>query len=244
MSVNINNIINKLEDLAPSSTAFEWDNVGLQIGSNKQRIAKTLLALDLTPNVVEEAIEKKVDMIITHHPLIFSPIKNIIKEDIIGRRIYSLIENNISLYVMHTNLDMAWGGTNDVLSNIINLQDIEAISPNEDNLGLGRIGIVPKTNIKKLSTYLKGKLNLENVKTVYDVDQTIQKVAICTGSGMSILDEVIREKADVFITGDVKFHDAQKAEYNKMGIIDVGHYGSENIMMPQIKKYLEKDFEN
>lgn len=232
-------MIEELNNLAPEALAMEWDNIGLQLGSLDNNVSRILLALDATSKVVEEAIEAKCDMIITHHPMIFSPLKNITTDTPKGSKIYQLIKNDINLYVMHTNFDTAFGGTNDVLAEAIDLSNIEVISPDEKGMGIGRIGQTPKTSIKKLAKLLKEKLGLSHVRIVGELDQEIENVAICTGSGMGFIKDVIG-KADVFITGDVKFHEAQDARDLGIGIIDVGHYGSENIAMPKIKAYLEQ----
>lgn len=239
MSVKVEHIIEQLNTLAPERLAQSWDNIGLQIGSRDQRVSRILLALDATTNVIDEAITLKADMIITHHPLIFSPLKTILKDHPKGNNIYKLIQNNISLYVMHTNYDTAFGGTNDILGAQIGLKQMEVIEPDENGMGIGRIGQTQTTTIKGLSQILKDKLGLSHVRIVGDLEMAVSKVAICTGSGMSFIEKAIG-KADVFITGDVKFHEAQEARDLGIAVIDVGHYGSENIAMPNIKGYLDK----
>lgn len=238
MSVKVKQIIEKLNYLAPEGLAEQWDNIGLQIGCANQSVSKVLLALDATSKVIDEAISINADMIITHHPMIFSPLKRILRDNPKGNNIYKLIKNNISLYVMHTNFDVAFGGTNDILADIIGLKNIKVINPDEDGMGIGRIGETKETTIKELTYKLKKELGILHARVVGDLDMRISKVAICTGSGMNFLQSAIG-KADVFITGDVKFHEAQEARDLGIGIIDVGHYGSENIAMPSIKLYLD-----
>lgn len=238
MSVKVMQVIDKLQKLAPDELAQDWDNIGLQVGSAHHRVSKILLALDATTNVIDEAVHVGADMIITHHPMIFNPIKNVTKDEPTGRNLYKLIQNNINLYVMHTNLDATVGGTNDVLGQLIGLSNMEGLSYNENEPGIGRIGDIKATTIVRLAHKLKETLNISHVKIVGMPDQKVEKVAICTGSGMSFLKDAIG-KADVFITGDVKFHEAQDALDHHIGIIDVGHYGSENIVMPKVKEYLE-----
>lgn len=238
MSVKVMQVIEKLQKLAPDELAQGWDNIGLQVGSAHHQVSKILLALDATTSVIEEAIHIGADMIITHHPMIFNPIKKVTKDEPTGRNLYKLIQNNINLYVMHTNLDAAFGGTNDVLGELVGLGNIEGLSHNENEPGIGRIGDIETTTIAHLAHKLKEALNISHVKIVGQPDQKVEKVAVCTGSGMSFLKDAIG-KADVFITGDVKFHEAQDALDHHIGIIDVGHYGSENIVMPKIKDYLE-----
>ena len=239
MSVKVKKILEKLQDLAPDNLAEDWDNIGLQVGSIHNKVSKILLALDATQSVIEEAINIGAHMIITHHPMIFTPIKKVTKDEPIGNNIYKLIQNNISLYVMHTNLDATFGGTNDVLGNIIGLYNVEGLSPNERGMGIGRIGDIKTTTITQLTHKLKQGLNISYARIVGSPEKEVNKVAICTGSGMSFLEYAVG-RADVFITGDVKFHEAQNAWENHIGVIDVGHYGSENIVMPKLKEYMRE----
>ncbi|HHX60291.1 MAG TPA: Nif3-like dinuclear metal center hexameric protein [Epulopiscium sp.] len=239
MSIEVKHVIAELNKLAPEHLAEEWDNVGLQIGSRDHQVSRILLALDATSKVIDEAISINADMIITHHPMILSPLKNIVRDNPKGNNIYKLIQNNISLYVMHTNFDTACGGTNDILAQKIGLYNIEVIDPDENGMGIGRIGETKKTTIKELSQQLKKELDITHARVVGNLDRHINKVAICTGSGMSFIKSAIG-KADIFITGDVKFHEAQEAQELGIGIIDVGHYGSENIAMPSIKRHLDE----
>ena len=235
MSIKVREIVEKLNKLAPEHLAEDWDNIGLQVGSMESDITKILVALDASQAVIDEAIQKAANMIIVHHPMIFNPLKKITKDDADGRKIYKLIKNDISLYVMHTNFDATLGGTNDILSKIIGLTNIKVLRPSEEGMGIGRVGDITKTTIGNLGHKLKKDLSLTHAKIVGSPQKEINKVAICTGSGMAYLKYAIGI-ADVFITGDVKFHEAQKALENKIGIIDIGHYGSENIAMPSNKK--------
>ena len=243
MPVKVENIIKQLNTLAPEHLAQDWDNIGLQIGSSSNKVSRILLGLDATTKVIDEAINLKADMIITHHPLIFSPLKSIVQDNPKGNNTYKLIKHNISLYVMHTNFDTAFGGTNDILAAKIGLRKVAVINPDENGMGIGRIGETPTRTIKDLSQILKEELGLSHVRVVGDPGMKVSKVAICTGSGMSFIGSAVG-KADVFITGDVKFHEAQEARDLGIGIIDVGHYGSENIAMPSIKDYLDEFFQD
>ena len=239
MPIKVQEVIDKLNILAPEHLGQDWDNIGLQIGQASGRVSRILLALDATTKVIDEAINIGADMIITHHPLIFSPLKRISTDTPKGNNIYKLIQNNISLYVMHTNFDTAVGGTNDILGHTIGLEHMVPMNPDENGMGIGRIGKTQTTTMKVLAQDLKRQLGLSNVRLVGSADGIVETVAICTGSGMSFIQSAIG-KADVFITGDVKFHEAQEAKDLGIGIIDVGHYGSENIAMPSIKEHLEK----
>ncbi|NLK97913.1 Nif3-like dinuclear metal center hexameric protein [Defluviitalea saccharophila] len=248
MSLTCKRIIEELNKLAPEYLAEEWDNVGLMLGDMEQEVRRILIALDAIPEVIKEAIEEKVDLIITHHPFIFKPIKHIRKDHVLGKSIYDLIQNNIALYSAHTNLDIAFGGTNDVLAQILELENITVLSEldlksrnSEEKYGMGRIGTVKRSyTLDEFARFVQGKLKLPNIRIVGESNHIINKVALTTGSGVSYLQDAVNKKADVFITGDVKFHDAQRALQLGIALIDAGHYGTENIIVPILKEYLEK----
>lgn len=240
MSIKCRRIIEELNKLAPEYLAEEWDNVGLMVGDMEQEVRKVLVALDAIPEVIEEAIQEKVDLIITHHPFILKPLKSIRKDMSMGKRVYDLIQNNIGLYSAHTNLDIAFGGTNDTLANLLELENI-SILKEMDTYGMGRIGILKKTyTLEEYAKFIQNKLELSNIRIIGRSEHIINTVALTTGSGMSYIQDAVNKKADVYITGDVKFHDAQKARELGIALIDAGHYGTENIIVPVIKRHLEK----
>lgn len=248
MSVKCKRIIEELNKLAPEHLAEDWDNVGLIIGDVEQEISKILIALDAIPEVIDEAIENKVDLIITHHPFIFQAIKTIRTDNSLGKSIYNLIKNNIAVYSAHTNLDIAYGGINDVLAQLLELDNICILSEfyseecsNEKKYGMGRVGTVKTTStLDEYARFVKDKLGLSNIRIVGQPNLKVNRVALTTGSGISYIHEAVNKNADVYITGDVKFHDAQKALQSGIAIIDAGHYGTENIIVPVIKRYLQK----
>jgi len=123
----VKDVISLIEKLAPREYAMNWDNVGLQVGSYEKEVKRLILCLDVTREVLEEAIKEKVDLIIAHHPMIFSPLKSIVKEDYKGNLIHEAIGNNISIYATHTNMDVTKGGLNDFVANKIELQDISIL---------------------------------------------------------------------------------------------------------------------
>ena len=216
MAVKCKDIIRKMNDLAQENLAEEWDNVGLLIGDPEEEINTVLVALDAVPEVIDEAIKLKADLIITHHPLIFKAIKSITRDKPLGESIYNLIQNNIGLYSAHTNLDIAYGGTNDTLAKLLELENIslleEIFEVEDGKYGMGRIGTLKKPlKLKDYALFVKERLSLPSVRLVGDINKIINKVAITTGSGISYLKSAIMKKADLFITGDIKFHDAQEA---------------------------------
>lgn len=244
MVVKCEDIIDYMNEIAPEQLAEPWDNVGLLVGNKESIIKKALVALDATNSVIDEAIENQANLIITHHPISIKHIKKINNKTLEGR-LYKLIKNDINVYSAHTNFDATIGGTNDILANILNLKNIEILEPtyNINNVayGIGRIGTLEKEMI--LSDYInqiKNSLNLSYVNVVGNLSKPIEKVALCSGSGADYLETAIAKEADVYICGDIRYHDAQQAQELGISCIDITHYASENISIPYLKEYLDK----
>lgn len=324
-----------MESLAPPHLAESWDNVGFLLGNEDREIHRILVALEATDTVVEEAVEEGIDLIITHHPLFFSPIKSLTFSTPIGRKAQKLIQNNIGVYSAHTNLDIVLGGTNDILAKAIGLKKIKGLFPVSTQPLYKFVVYVPKTHLEKVRIALAdagaghmenykncafvssgeglftpkeganphiGTQNelervsemkievlveqtkllqvenamkeahpyevpawdtfpLENQKTVNalgrigyleepvtlntlakklakllknntlkmvgDKDKPIQKIALCTGAGMDLVEQAHKHKCDVFITGDIKYHQAQDALEQGLCLIDAGHFPTE-----------------
>lgn len=341
-------IIEELELLAPTYLAEKWDNVGLLIGSKNQPIHKVLCALDVNLEVIKEAIEEKVDCIITHHPFIFKPMSRIDFDTPKGEMIRMLIQNNIAIYSMHTNWDIAAGGINDLLAeafglenakpmdityeepvyklavyaprenvqsiretiiahnpceighykgctftgegtgsfmplegsqpyigvtnqlelveevkieSIVYLKDVNnlmkqvtEVHPYEEiaydlyplkNLksyeGIGRSGLIKPISLEDLVAKVKQIFGVSSIRIVGDSKKTITKLSICSGSGADYISKAA-SLSEVYITADIKFHEAQAAIEQGLVILDVGHYASENIAIPFIKEFLQEKF--
>ncbi len=237
--------IKRLEKFAPVELAETWDNPGLIVGDTKQEIKKALVALDATLEVIDEAISLGADIIVTHHPMLFGAVKKITDETPAGIKIMKLIKNNISHYAMHTNLDIAFGGTNDRLAEIIGLKDIEILraSCEQDGKenGLGRIGILEnETGFFEFSQMVKTALGLDSMRVVGNLERTVKKIALCTGSGFEFMEDAVKKGADVYITADLRYHESQKAIEKGICLIDATHYASENIIVPVISGYIQR----
>ncbi len=238
MAVKINDIIKMAEKIAPPFLAESWDNVGLMVGRKEAQAERVLVALDGIDPVIDEALEKNCQMIITHHPLIFKPIKNITTSSALGKRIIKLIKNDIALYSAHTNLDIVNGGTNSILAEKIGLKNIENLCPDVfDGMGLGKVGELNEAvSVDKLADIVKNILELDAVTVCAAKNKSIKKIGLCTGSGAGF--EYIKAAADkgcdAFITGDVGYHDAQNAIDLNISIIDAGHYGTETIIVDSL----------
>ena len=344
-------IIDVIEKLAPKELAESWDNIGLQIGNLDDEVKRILVTLDVTEKVVDEAVEKNINMIISHHPLIFKGLSNITMDGSKGKIIKSLIKNDINLYISHTNMDIAQGGLNDMLAKKLKLQNIKVLSPSifeklyklavfvpegyEDQVrdvlgnaqagwignyshctfqskgigtfkpmegadpfigkvddiekvdeyrietivsqknlsnainkmievhpyeevaydvypleirgsesGLGRIGeLEDSMDYETFIEMAKGVLNIDILRIAGSKKDYIKKVGLCTGSGADFMMDAARAGVDVYITGDVKYHEAQMAEELNILLIDGGHFSTEIIFIDGVKDYLDKEID-
>lgn len=243
-------IIKQLEILAPVSYACEWDNPGLLAGRREKEVKKVLLALDATDEAVEAAVKRGADLLITHHPLIFRPMKKVNDDDFIGRRVLKLLRNDISYYAMHTNFDVAPGCMADLAAARLKLRGTKVLEPvvEEDGqvYGIGKTGYLPwKMSLDELGAYVKGAFQLPFV-TVYGLKELtgpIEFVAVSPGAGGSMVKQALQSGVQVLITGDIGHHDGIDAVANQVAVVDAGHYGLEYLFMDFMEEYLEREFE-
>ncbi|EOR26166.1 hypothetical protein A500_08873 [Clostridium sartagoforme AAU1] len=234
----IKDIIRIMEEFAPKTLKEDFDNVGLMVGDRNKEVKKILLALDCTLDVIKEAKEKSVDLIITHHPLIFRKPSSITTDTLIGKKIIELIKNDISLYSSHTNLDSAENGLNETIVNLLGYSTNELIEVNKmarnDNEGLGRIvRLEDFIKLEDLIEDIKEKLNVKSLKVVKGCEK-VKNIAIINGSGSDFFEKAYKKGADCIITGDTTYHYA--SDYKELGvsIIDTGHFSSEWIVFLQV----------
>ena len=239
-------IIESLEQKYAPDFAESWDNVGLLVGDKEKEVHKIFLALDVTDESLEMAIKEQADMIITHHPLIFSAMKKVTTDNFIGRRIIKMIQHDISYYAMHTNFDSAPGCMADIVADRLNFTDqkpLEAMGEiSGTEYGIGKTGSlkVPMKGLE-LVREVKNRFGLPFV-TVYGSelyeDTPIVKAATCPGAGGSELKEALKAGAQAFITGDISHHEGIDAAAQGMMIIDAGHYGLEHVFMDFMEGFL------
>ena len=238
-------LISWLEEQYPSKAAEDWDNVGLLVGDDNKEIRHVFLALDLTEPVLAQAVEAGADMILTHHPMIFSGIKKINNHTFTGRKILNLIRHDIVYYAMHTNYDIL--GMADLSADYLKLADTKVLSvtekTEEKEEGFGRVGRLPhKMTLRECGEYVKKCNRLEDVRVYGDLDREVEFAAICTGSGKSMISEAIGAGADVYVTGDIDYHTGIDAVADGLCIIDAGHYGTEYIFAEAMEKKLQEKF--
>ncbi len=241
-----------LEKKYPSDAAEDWDNVGLLAGDDTNEISHVFLALDLTEETLAEAIEDGADMIITHHPMIFGAIKRVTDEDMVGRRLLSLIRSDISYYAMHTNFDAAPGCMADLAAERLSLKDTEPleamgdmeINGNSVAYGIGKTGnLAEKLTVKALAEKVKQAFDLPFVLVYGEelMDMEVEKVALCPGAGGSVIEEAIHAGAKALVTGDISHHQGIDAAARNMAVIDAGHYGMEHIFIQYMAGYLKEN---
>ena len=236
-------VIEVLGRLAPESCACDWDNPGLLAGRSDKEVKKIYIALDATDQVVEAAIKGGADMLLTHHPLIFKAIKKVNDQNFITRRLVKLIQADISYYAMHTNYDVLRMAdlSADILG--IDCQEVLDKTSTEEDKGIGKIGIYEnEMTLRQCSELVKKKFGLNAVQVFGAEEKTVRKIAVCAGSGKSVISLAIDKGADVLITGDIGHHEGIDAVEQGLTIIDAGHYGLEHIFIKDVAETLEKDF--
>lgn len=241
-------IIRRLEELAPPSYACSWDNPGLICGRREQEIKKILVALDATNQAVKKAVEVGADMILTHHPMVFSPVKQVNDDDFLGEKLLTLIEERICCYAMHTNYDIA-GGMAEICGTRMNLQKAEPfeVMGEKDGrlVGIGQTGFLPEPmSLKECAREVKKSFGLSEVLIYGELDRQVEWAAISPGSGRSMLKEAKKKQIDVLITGDIGHHEGLDSKDMGFAVIEAGHYGLEQVFIQHLCEYLEQQTED
>ncbi len=254
MNINSKKIIQWLNTQFPESLAEEWDNVGFLLGNADKAIKKILIALEITPDVVKEAIENNVDLIITHHPLIYKGLKHLVDHNPHEKIIRQLIFNDIHVYCANTNADIAEGGLSDMFLSLLKLKATEGLMPvtypdtstrSDKTFYLGRIAELKNPmELKALGEWLKKDLKIAHLRFVGNPKAMIQRIGVLTGAGDDAMKIAKSKRCDVLITGDLKYHPAQDALAMNLPLIDVGHYNSEIIFKTELKNRMTDAFES
>jgi dinuclear metal center YbgI/SA1388 family protein len=253
MKATVADIIEYMGIIAPTRLAEAWDNVGLQVGQTDWPVKKIWIALDPSPEVVSAACQKDIDLLITHHPLIFDPLRSVDFGSAPGKSIQMAACKQLAIFAAHTNFDSAAGGLNDALARKIGLthlnildktgnsDDINPMQPSGENWGLGRIGdLAESQDLRSFALDIKKKLGLTSVKVTGDFSLNIDRAAVCTGSGSSLMKAFLAADAQAFISGDLRYHDAKDAQTAGKGLIDIGHFASEHLIVDVLTQKLTK----
>ncbi|OOB80211.1 MAG: Nif3-like dinuclear metal center hexameric protein [Epulopiscium sp. Nuni2H_MBin003] len=233
----IDDIINILDILAPFEISEEWDNVGILVGSKKCTVSKIMCVLDINESILDEAISLQVDCIIAHHPFIFSALKKIDFESKEGSIIRKLIQNDITFIAMHTNLDKASGGINDIICKNLGINNPTVLH------NFLRVGKIEPIDLEQLIQKVKKYFSANFIRVIGSTTDKISTLSVCSGSGADFIKQA-SEVSQVYITADVKFHEAQSALENNLIVLDVGHYNSEKIVIPVLCEYLKANLED
>ena len=224
--MKVNELTGWLDGKYPCRMAEDWDNVGLLVGDDEAEVKHVFLALDLTEQTLKEAAEAGADMIVTHHPMIFHGMKRINNHDFTGRKILSLIRLGIQYYAMHTNYDIL--GMAELSADYLKLRERQVLTVTEETEhgaeGLGRIGLLPRRmTLRECGEFVKEAFSLPDVRVYGDPEMIVEKAAVCTGSGKSLISDVLEKKAQVYITGDIDYHTGIDAVAQGLAVIDAGH---------------------
>ncbi len=247
-----------LEVWAPPGSAQEYDNVGLQVGDARRVVYRALIALDATPAVLDEARRHNATLIVTHHPLLFHPLRSLTADGLVSSLALRLAEAGIALYSIHTNLDAAPGGVSFALAEHLGLEEtrfLEGEKTGDDALteqpntqtGLGALGRLETPML--LSDFLQRvaeRLQAGSLRYVGDLKSTVETVAVCGGSGSSFIGQALRAGADAYVTADVTYHrffDVLDTDGRpRMALIDAGHYETEALTESLLHDWLDRRF--
>lgn len=242
----LSELIARLQEVAPEDFAQDWDNVGLLAGDRKQDVRKIFIALDADEAAIAQAKAVGAQLLLTHHPLIFSPLKKVNCDHFIGARIVELLRSQISYYAMHTNFDAAKMG--ELAAGRIGLH-VEApladiFTREGKEYGIGVVGSLrePET-LGGLCAVIKDGFGLDTVKLFRAGTERITRVAVCPGSGKSTIGDAVAAGAQVLVTGDIDHHSGMDAVSQGLSIIDAGHYGIEHIFIGYMERYLKEHLE-
>ena len=239
--MKIEKIIEKINAEYPPELAYEWDNPGLILGDKSKEAEKIMLTLDVTEEVLNEVIEERANLIISHHPLIFSGIKSITPDTRTGKILLRAAENQIALFAAHTNMDKALNGINTRLSQLLNLKNDQIIEPDNNfkGAGLGKIGDIDETTLFEYCNKIKKLLNTPFLRVSGNINRHIKRVAIGSGSCSELIPKAIEMGADTIITADLKYHTCLDYASDSFSIIDAGHFPTENIVKEMFAEILK-----
>lgn len=232
---SLKNIITLIEDFAPLAMQEPWDNSGLQLGDTQSQVWSAVVTLDPTLEAVEKAIQTQSQLIISHHPLLMQGVKSITPNTTLGKIILTAAAHNIAIYSSHTAMDSAPNGINQWIAEKLQLEHIENLTLS----GLGRTGVLPQTlTVAQFAATLKDIFGLTVIRTNANAESLISRVAICGGSGGSLIAQAQSSHVDAYICGDLKYHNFQEAL--PLMIFDIGHFESENQFISIISSIISK----
>ena len=241
--MKIQDVLSALEQFAPLPLQESWDNAGLQVGLTEAEVSGALLCLDVTEKVVDEALEKGCNLIVSHHPLLFRGLKTISDMTDVQRTVRKAIRHDIAVVSMHTNMDNAEGGVNFKMAEKLGLTDVQFMAPKtvgDVNAGSGVVGTLEKPlAARDFVQKVKEAFGVECAMTNELLERPVKRVALCGGAGDFLLDEAVKTGADAFITGEMHYHQYFGYE-QQIQICVIGHYQSEQYTTEVFRDILEK----
>ena len=245
--VNVRDVCNALNEIAPFYMKMDFDNIGLLTGFPDRPVTKILTALDVTDAVIEEAISVGAELIVAHHPLIFHPLKAVTADESHGRKIIRMVKHDLSAICIHTNLDSADGGVNDALmealgGSVTGLLAPHGVHPDGRPYGIARLGELPEAlPLEDFLRRVKTVLNCNGLRYVAG-NRPVRKLACCGGAGGSELEAVLAAGCDTYVTADLKYDQYLTAKEAGLNLIDADHFCTENVVVPRLKAMLEARF--
>lgn len=242
--LKVKDIAKVIEDFAPKGLQESYDNTGLQVGDPEMGVTAALLCLDVTEEVLDEAIERHCNLIVSHHPLLFKGLKEVTGRTATERIVIQAIQKNIAIYSAHTNLDSAWEGVSHEIAHMLNIHNLTVLEPKpgDNSVGLGIIGDVQPTPKIEFLRNIKEAFKVKCLRYSAQSPQlVVRKVAVCGGAGASLIADAISAGADIIVTGDVKYHDFTSFGLDII-IADIGHYESELCTKKILSKIIREKY--
>ena len=241
-------IVSYFEAHVPPEMKMDFDNVGLLVGTNEIEVTKVIVALDITDGVIDEAIRANAQLILSHHPMFFE-LKQVNDNSLTGRKIVKMLQNGISGFCQHTNLDCVSGGVNDALADKLGVAvegflDGPHFTGDGQEYGMGRFGFLPSpVDFEDYLCDVKFVLNSSGLR-YYNSGRPVSKVALCGGTGGNFVEAAIKLGCDTLVTADVKYHQFLEAKELNLNLIDADHFCTENVVVPVLAQMLKKGFPN
>ncbi len=237
MVVRVKDVMEIVETRAPRELACDWDNVGLQVGNPHRSVEYILVALDLSMEVLTEAIERQAQMIVVHHPVLFRPLRALNTGEPLVKLLSAVMQAGVAVYAAHTNLDAAPAGVSQVLARRLELTDIRPLP----GTNLGRVGTLKRSmTLKELGSYTRDALQSHALRVYGQQDGLLDRVAVCGGSGGDLVEAAVRTGAQVLITGDIGYHDLLEARERGLQLIDAGHAETERPVVDDLAQYIQQ----
>jgi len=242
----VRDIVSYFTQLVPPEMKMDYDNVGLLVGINETEVKKAVIALDITDDVIDEAIRANAQMILSHHPMFFE-LKQVCDDSLAGTKLIKMLQNGISGFCQHTNLDCVSGGVNDALAEKLGVQvdgylDGSHFTEDGQEYGMGRFGSLSSpVDFEDYLCDIKFGLNSAGLR-YHNAGRQVSKVALCGGSGGNFVEDAVRLGCDTLVTADVKYDRFLAAKELNINLIDADHFCTENVVVPVLAKMLKKGF--